>query len=394
MMNILFIGSHPTSQLIKSTEGKIDSLYRDSNALIEGFRSLSDVKLDVITSPDIRSFPKNRLFFKKHFDNLDNTTMVSSLNLPILKQFWTICSMLIEARRIIKNNKGDTTIILPYMVFRHTAVGRILQSFFPHKVKICIVIPDIFFPKKKILKWYFSKAEKMAKKFDCFVLYTDAMSNYLGIKRKPYIVIEGFYNVQSQSTFPPKDKFIVTYAGSLAIRYGIKRLLDAFKLLNNQDIELHLYGKGDADSLIKEQAKTDSRIKYFGLVPKEQATAALYKSSLLINPRNDKDGEYVQYSFPSKDIDYLASGVPCVLCKLPGMPNEYYGHFIDAGNGSPESLAGAIKYAYLMTPEQRCAKAAEAQQFIAARMDTKKQAEQIISMINNIDSLPKSNTNI
>ena len=382
MNNILYIGAHPTTWLVRESHGKLDSLYRDSQALIDGFKSLKGINIKVITSPDIASFPKNKPFFKSYYDDTDETLAVSSLNIVGLKQFWTAISMSHAARKIIRSNNEKTTVIIPYMVFRHVLAASIVKLICGKQVQVCIVIPDVFFPQTYFSKVINKVTEFLSCKFDFFILYTEAMAKYLNIEDKKHITMEGFHKVNIQPITKTTEKFVITYAGSLNICYGIGRLLDAFKSISYQDVELHLYGRGDADEMIKEHAKFDARIKYFGLVPKEQATAALFKSTLLINPRNATDGEFVQYSFPSKDIDYLASGVPCVLCKLPGMPKEYYGHFIDAGDGSAESLAAAIKDAYSMTPAQREYLAIKAQQFISERMDTKKQAERIIQLIN------------
>ena len=46
-------------------------------------------------------------------------------------------------------------------------------------------------------------------------------------------------------------------------------------------------------------------------------------ATLLINPRFSNE-EYTKYSFPSKNMEYMASGTPILTTKLPGMPKEYY----------------------------------------------------------------------
>lgn len=382
MINILYIGAHPTSKLIRESEGKIDSLYRTNDALSSGFRSVSGVNFNCITSPDIDSFPKNKLFYKADYDKTDDTLMVSLLNVPIIKQIWRIFAMTRTAKKIIRSNQDRTYLIIPYIVFHHVFAAGLIKILCGNKVDVGIIVPDIFFPKNRVMKLLNRVSEKIVSKFSFYVLYTEAMADYLMIRDKKYIVIEGFHKVNISLVKERTGKFVITYAGSLNICYGIKRLVDAFSLLNYQDVELHLYGSGDAEALIREGVTKDSRIKFYGRVSKIEANDALYGSSILINPRNATDGEFVQYSFPSKDIDYLASGVPCVLCKLPGMPKEYYGHFIDAGDGSAESLAAAINEAYSMTPEQRESLAIRAQRFITERMDTKKQAERIIQLIN------------
>ena len=46
------------------------------------------------------------------------------------------------------------------------------------------------------------------------------------------------------------------------------------------------------------------------------------QATVLINPRSSK-GEYTKYSFPSKTMEYLASGTPTIMCHLPAIPQEY-----------------------------------------------------------------------
>ena len=107
-MNILYLGAFPPAFLIKRSGGRIDSFYRASESLIEGFRSLSDVKLDVITSPDLSSWPRGPLFIPREESRDDGVTLVSSLNISFIKQLWTIISMTYECIRCIRKNEGKT----------------------------------------------------------------------------------------------------------------------------------------------------------------------------------------------------------------------------------------------------------------------------------------------
>lgn len=380
-INILYLGAFPSTKLIKSSKGKIDSLYRATQTMIKALRELPNVNIKIITSPDIKSFPHNKIYFKRMYDDIDDVTMVSSLNISIIKQMWTIFSMAKECIKLIRRNNDKTVIIIPYMVFRHVATLRLIKLLCGKKVKACMVVPDIFFPKAKISKFLNNLTERMGRKNDYFILYTKSMADYLEINNKPYIVIEGYKDVIPQKINNNTDKLIVTYAGSLAIKYGILRLVDAMKFIDNSDIELHIYGTGDADEYITKASTLDKRIKFFGLVSKEKATNVLFDSSVLVNPRSSSDGEYVMYSFPSKDIDYLSTGIPSILCKLPGMPESYYDFFIDAGNGTTEELAECIMKVYRMSIEERIKFGQRALDFITIQMDPINQANKIVEMI-------------
>ncbi len=380
-MDILYLGSFPPQFLIEKSQRKIDSFYRTGELLVNGLRKRDDVKLRVITSPDIVSFPKLNLFYPS-FTDVEGTTMVSSLNLPWIKQLWTIITMVTESIKHVKKVRGEITVIIPYMVFRHVIALRLIKLLYPKKVKTCVIIPDVFFPDSIIKRTLNHFAEKYTRKMDMFVLYTEAMSRYLKIESKPYIVIEGYSKVpQDPAELKEEEIEVVTYTGSLNKRYGILRLLDAIDLVESKSIEFHFYGAGDAEDDIQKKANEDKRIVFHGKVTKEDALKALFKSTILVNPRNANDGKYVEYSFPSKDIEYLSTGIPTILCKLPSMPKEYYNYFVDAEDGSPLSLSKAINKVVSMSSEDRRTLGINAHTFIKERMNIDNQVDRILNLL-------------
>lgn len=377
-MNVLFVGNHPPKSLIESTNGRIDSFYRSSEAVVEGFRENNDIQIDVITSPDIPSYPNDKIFFPRQYSQDDNVLMVSSLNLPVIKHIWTSISLYKAAKRLLRGREEVTYVIIPYMVFRHVIALRLIAHFC-HRVKTGLIIPDIFFHKGIVSKLLNIITERYARKSDFFILYTESMAEYLKIVDKPHITIEGFKKIPQRS-FPISNSYKVLYAGTLDMKYGIARLVEMMSFIEESQIELHVYGDGDGATIVKEGSEKDRRIFYHGRVAKEEADAAIKNAMALINPRNQEDGDFVKYSFPSKDIDYLASGVPAILCKLPGMPLSYYGYFIDAGKGSPKELADAVKCVYAMPQEERNLFAGKAYDFISARMDIANQINNIVCL--------------
>jgi glycosyltransferase involved in cell wall biosynthesis len=387
-MNILFIASFYPHKLESKLGMTAKSLYRSSEFLIKGFKANNKIKISVITSPDMVSYPHGQIFIKNHHDIDEKIQIVSSLNISYIKQIWTIFSMFHFAKKLVNSNIGDTIVIIPYMVLRHVIVTRLLKIRFGGKIKVCTIIPDIFFPqKRKILTFWANKcSENFVRKSDCFVLYTKAMAEYLKIQSKPYIIMEGVIDSEIKNTVVSNlsDKKIITYTGSLNIEYGIVRLLETMKLLENSDIELHLLGSGNAEKIIKEYINSDSRIKYLGLQSKEITYQEQINSTILINPRNSSDGEFTKYSFPSKNIEYLAIGKPTILTKLAGMPEEYIPYFIDAGDGSAESLARAILKVLKMSDQERIAFGRKGQKFVIENKDYYTQSNRILKLFESI----------
>lgn len=162
-----------------------------------------------------------------------------------------------------------------------------------------------------------------------YVLLTEQMKERVVSGRKKAIVLEGHIDHNAARTEEdaadardPSQR-IVLYAGSLHRRYGIADLVDAFRACHKQGEVLHIYGTGDYAEKIKEIAREDPCIRYFGVKPNGFIVQAERKADLLVNPRTG-EGEYTKFSFPSKVLEYMVSGTPVLMARLPGIPDEYY----------------------------------------------------------------------
>jgi glycosyltransferase involved in cell wall biosynthesis len=74
------------------------------------------------------------------------------------------------------------------------------------------------------------------------------------------------------------------YLGGLDEHKGIKWLINAFKKINNKNINLSIAGKGKMENFIRQASEEDNRIKYLGYLNEEQINKLLYKSDVLIVP--------------------------------------------------------------------------------------------------------------
>ena len=104
------------------------------------------------------------------------------------------------------------------------------------------------------------------------------------------------------------------------------------------------------------------------------------QATLLVNPRPTKE-EYVKYSFPSKTMEYMASGTPVLTTRLPGMPREYYPyvHFID--EETPEGIAQALKTVLSQSDEALFAQGMNAREFVLESRNNVVQAGKILTML-------------
>jgi glycosyltransferase involved in cell wall biosynthesis len=118
------------------------------------------------------------------------------------------------------------------------------------------------------------------------------------------------------------------------------------KYIKDENVKLVLCGKGDLYEYACSQSEKDKRILALGQLSPMEAKDWQKKSSVLVNPRCDRD-EYTKYSFPSKNIEYLLSGKPTVAYMLSGIPQIYRNFFFEISpEGEPsQEIAKAVENA-------------------------------------------------
>lgn len=218
--------------------------------------------------------------------------------------------------------------------------------------------------------------------FTHYVLLTEAMNPIMNPSNKPHIVMEGLCDPQ-MSDFKKYKKFenkTIMYAGGLHEKYGLKTLTESFMKIDDPNIRLLIYGSGPySDELIR-LSKLDSRIQYKGLAPNAEVVAAELKSFLLVNPRPTTE-EFTKYSFPSKNMEYMASGTPLLTTKLPGMPTEYYPYVYLFANESIDGYKNKIERILSLNNSEVELMGINAKEWVLRTKNYKAQAKRILNCI-------------
>ena len=102
----------------------------------------------------------------------------------------------------------------------------------------------------------------------------------------------------------------------------------------------------------------------------------------MINPREDNQ-EYVKYSFPSKNLEYLSTGNKVLCYKLSGIPNDYdkYLYYID----DYCSLKNAMEIVLNDSNKKYT------NQELKSFLDTKTEKEQVKKIISLLEKIGESN---
>ena len=153
--------------------------------------------------------------------------------------------------------------------------------------------------------------------------------------------------------------------------------------IKNADIKLYICGDGDAREEIIKLSRVDGRINYLGLVKREHALLYQKNAMLLVNPRTP-EGAFTKYSFPSKIMEYLASGVPTLMYRLPGIPTEYYDYCYAVEETGIEYLSDALEKVINISEEQRRSKGDLARKFILSKKCPKVQTKKIVDLISSL----------
>lgn len=353
--------------------------------IIEGILK-NNQNLSIINVLPIGVFPKyyKKLFLKTRQWKYKNVQCkeIGCLNIPLIKQYQRFK----RCRKELQNsNDKDILIYSTYEPFLK-AIYKL-----PKEYHTTLIVPDLpeFFDlsktstiRKIARKINNKKITKYLKRIDKYILLTEQMKEKLPIDKKPYVVIEGICNDDNLLLTKTKksEKQILLYAGSYRLSNGLENLIKAFTKINNKNIELWTCGKGEATELIQKYASKDERIKDLGYRTHDEIIKFEQQSTLLINPRQNTE-EYTKYSFPSKTMEYLASGTPVLMYKLDGIPKEYDNYIYYIEGNTIKDLANAINNILSKPKEELDEFGKKAQKWILKNKNSKSQTEKILKMI-------------
>ena len=217
-----------------------------------------------------------------------------------------------------------------------------------------------------------------------YVMLTEAMNRRLNPHNKPCVILEGHADIamkNRENRLEDKAKpRVVLYAGCIARQYGLMELMEGFLLADLPDAQLHLYGVCDADIDLAAITREHPNIRYGGVLLNHQVVEKEMGATLLVNPRPTVE-EFVQYSFPSKNMEYMASGTPLLTTRLPGMPKEYYPYVYLLEKESAQGIADALRKILSNSDEALHRKGAAAREFILGTRNNVAQGQKILAML-------------
>lgn len=274
------------------------------------------------------------------------------------------------------------------------AVNQIKKEF--KQIHVCAIVADLpnmsslSSKKSKLMELFIrqksNSAYALLPQVDSFVLLTKQMADYMRLSQ-PFCVMEGIAPEPSGSAgeTPAEESEVQTilYTGTLHRKFGVLHLVEAFEKMPDPNVRLVICGIGDSEEEILQAAKQDGRIDFKGQMRREEVLSLQKKATVLVNPRLNNE-EFTKYSFPSKTMEYLASGTPVVAYKLDGIPDEYDPFICYPADDTVKTLAETLSKLCHLSEDERKRIGQAAQDFVLKEKNATAQTKKMLDFIHNI----------
>lgn len=285
-----------------------------------------------------------------------------------------------EIEALLKNFFVDTTMVHVIMyAINPIALIPLLKLKKSNNLKlttICSELPQFRRYKKNLKNGVKRQIFAMLNRnFDKYILFAESMRDYIPSK-KEWMVLEGF---APEKVYEPikKDKNIAMYAGGLAADNGIQLMIDVANKSQHLD-ELWICGNGECLELVKKNV--NKKIKYLGQLNNNEVVELERRAKVLLNLRNPNNS-LTKFSFPSKVMEYMASGTIVLSTKLKGISKEYYQYIYSVDDYTVEGIVTQLDRIFKMEMQEYFSFAKRATDFIEMK-SAKNKISKIIEFIN------------
>ena len=370
--------------------------------IIEGLELNNDGPVSLFNYLPVNAYPntyKDPYIRMRWFSHMEDAKDINLgyCNIKYIKRLVQWIPLHKELKKWAQQNRGCQKVLIAYTMYpEFMRAVRMIKKRYPNIITINIVVDMPQFTvlsnrKKSLLghlytKWSETQAFDNIQYLDGIVPITKQMAKELA-SDKPHTIVEGICT----TCFPKRVKEIdetvkILYAGMLHEKFGIIKLLDAFKRILDDNFRLYICGIGEAEEEIKAREQKDNRIKYLGKLSRDEVLELITKMDVIVNPR-ENIGEFTKYSFPSKDMEALSSGIPFVGYKLDGIPEEYDEYINYPKDDTVEGLAATLEEVGKDINGEAAIKALNAQNWVCECKSPATQGKRILEMIEEIQSL-------
>ena len=364
-------------------------------SLIHGFIE-NNADLEILSAPSLPAFP---LGYKRVYIPKMQTRIEGKVLCDILPYFSFMIGKYTSIERgIVKHVKEwiklypeDELSIVGYSInVAFMSAMKTIKSRYP-KVQTALIVTDMIedaynfkanttFLKRIQVSLHKRKVYFSYQAIDKYILLSKQMKERIPNCKDNYIVVEGIYTHYGDTPNIDRQK-IVFYSGALDTYVNIVEMIEVFKKINRDDYKLVICGGGPLSNYVREEADKNSNIVFLGSISRKEVLEWQRKSSILINPR--QPSEITKYSFPSKTMEYFASGTPVLMYKLQGIPEEYYSYCYVIDGFSVDEFKECLRNVLSIEEQERTALGNKARVFILTEKTSCLQVKRILNFLQN-----------
>lgn len=358
-----------------------------SRLLVKGLQA-NGIEVRAISNPPDLT---NREKYVKSKDEIEDGVhykYVPYVNLPIIKHICLFVYVFIYVLFWGIRGRRDKTIICDVLSIS-ICMGALLASKI-NGVQSVAVVTDIYGmmvggSKTSLLSSFAARLNsKYVSQFDKYVLLTEQMNKVVNPKGRPHIVMEALCDSallqEIHSHIPKSHPRTIIYAGGIYEKYGLKMLAEGFLKANVPDAKLVYFGEGSYVEEYKALCEEYTNLEYRGVVSNDEVLIDEQAATILVNPRFTTE-EFTKYSFPSKNMEYMASGTPLLTTKLPGMPQEYYPYVFLFEDETIDGYANAIRSALTNSEDELFKLGESAKRFVLQHKNNIEQGRRVFEFI-------------
>ena len=395
LKRIIFLGSYVPAHVYRRNIEYNVAANNFQHHLLLGLRSASDQiqRIEVASLLPVPSFPQASQLWvwgRRHQISpkieLNLVPFVNRGPIKVLTSmlgFWTHLTHRLDSTDLILTYNLNPSLALPAL-----ALGR------RSRTPVVSIIADLPMPgsltPRTMLRRLDAWLQKwMMKRVDGSIVLSTSVIRDFTIQ-KPYLRMEGgipedlaTFSADSRFHVSPRGQELkVLYSGSLSVRGGLPLLLDSFALIKDPKCNLWVCGRGDLTSKVLEACARDPRIRYYGYVERPEYLGLLNSATLLVNPRPSYPEN--RYSFPSKLLEYLATGIPVITTATNGVLDEYGDKAFILNEETPEALANLIQKVGNSPSDKLDALGARARDYVLQHKMWNTQAERVFRFLEQI----------
>lgn len=352
------------------------------NALLTAGLRASGAEVIALCAPPLSQATTNKRFLLLPRERVDGVDLryLPVVNLPGIRQLVTWLSAFFSTLLTLR---PDARVLCYGLIVSASGGARAAAKLM--RIPVSVIVSDL--PEELGQGRAMRLAARALTRYDGYLLLTEAMNARVNPKKNPYLVVEGQADLslatRGNQLAQKRPERVCLYAGMLHARYGILRLVAAFCSLPDPNARLVVFGTGDAKEALMAAAERDSRIEYRGVADNATVVAEEIRATLLVNPR-PSDETFTKYSFPSKNLEYMASGTPLLTTPLPGMPEEYRAHVYLFDGETPEAMAKTLGAVLALPAAELHEKGLAAKAFVLTHKSNTVQAARVLAFLSGL----------